>query len=159
MEVEKGISSPLILPEAWADLTDWVFGASDGKGSSLRWAYFANWNAAEPSNFRPFSALSARRKLEICWKWNWGFPETEKRKKVLFPLDLYLSIGPQIAFFPFLLCRQNPEVCDLVVNKYFSVIAGIISFWVPATVMVWVYVKVKKRQISSLVQQTSNQTD
>ncbi len=80
MEVEKGISSPLILPEAWADLTDWGFGASDGKG---RWAYFANWNAAEPSNFRPFSALSARRKLEICWKWNWGFPEIEKRKYFL----------------------------------------------------------------------------
>lgn len=33
-------------------------------------------------------------------------------------------------------------VCDLVVNKYFSVIAGMISFWVPAVIIVYVYAKV-----------------
>ena len=35
--------------------------------------------------------------------------------------------------------RTNPHVCDLVVNKYFSVIAGCISFWLPGSIMVFVY--------------------
>jgi uncharacterized membrane protein YoaK (UPF0700 family) len=31
-----------------------------------------------------------------------------------------------------------------VVNKYFSVFAGLISFWIPASVMVYVYAMVYK---------------
>lgn len=41
--------------------------------------------------------------------------------------------------------RLNPADCaDLVVNKYFSVVAGIISFWLPGSIMVYVYCKVYK---------------
>jgi len=38
--------------------------------------------------------------------------------------------------------RQNPRECDLVVNEYFGVIAGCISFWLPGSIMVYVYCKV-----------------
>ena len=42
------------------------------------------------------------------------------------------------------LIRKNSQDCgDLVVNKYFSVFAGIVSFWTPASVMVYVYFKVR----------------
>ena len=41
------------------------------------------------------------------------------------------------------LIRKNSRDCgDLVVNKYFSVFAGIVSFWTPASIMVYVYFKV-----------------
>ena len=43
------------------------------------------------------------------------------------------------------LIRKNSQDCgDLVVNKYFSVFAGIVSFWMPASIMVYVYFKVAK---------------
>ena len=32
--------------------------------------------------------------------------------------------------------------CDLAVNKIFSVLAGLISFWIPAAVIVYVYAMV-----------------
>lgn len=39
--------------------------------------------------------------------------------------------------------RQNYSAeCDLVVNKWFSVLAGFVSFWIPGAIMVFVYVKV-----------------
>jgi len=34
---------------------------------------------------------------------------------------------------------NSAMTCDLVVNKYFSVIAGTISFWIPGSVMTYVY--------------------
>ena len=37
---------------------------------------------------------------------------------------------------------EDSLVCDLVVNKYFSVIAGCISFWFPAVVIIYVYAMV-----------------
>ncbi len=39
--------------------------------------------------------------------------------------------------------RLNSEECaDLVVNKWFGVLAGIVSFWLPGSIMVYVYFKV-----------------
>ena len=40
--------------------------------------------------------------------------------------------------------RQNPENCDLVVNMVFSLAAGMVSFWLPGSIMVYVYVKVTR---------------
>ena len=38
--------------------------------------------------------------------------------------------------------ETGSTVCDLSVNKIFSVLAGLISFWIPAVVIVYVYARV-----------------
>ncbi|XP_059095465.1 octopamine receptor beta-3R-like isoform X1 [Tigriopus californicus] len=40
------------------------------------------------------------------------------------------------------LSKANPEECNLVVNAYFSVLAGVVSFWIPGSIMVFVYYQV-----------------
>ena len=37
--------------------------------------------------------------------------------------------------------ETGSTVCDLSVNKIFSVLAGLISFWIPAVVIVYVYAR------------------
>ena len=77
-------------------------------------------------------------------------PNSPNHVQVLFPgpvqskkLQNYPSESPNLQIKILTLIRKNSRDCgDLVVNKYFSVFAGIVSFWTPASIMVYVYFKV-----------------
>lgn len=35
--------------------------------------------------------------------------------------------------------KKHPDVCDFKVNKYYAVVSSSISFWIPCTIMVFMY--------------------
>ena len=67
--------------------------------------------------------------------------------------DLPVSVSALTGFLPVFTGIYSSEdhlerefetgstVCDLSVNKIFSVLAGLISFWIPAVVIVYVYAR------------------
>lgn len=80
--------------------------------------------------------------------------ETKMTKlRVFFMLCITWGASILISYIPiytqlytteehFIALRENPEGCVFIVNKLYAVLSSSVSFWIPCTVMVVVYVKI-----------------
>ena len=85
MEVEKGISSPLILPEAWADLTDWGFWGLGWEGKFPTLGLFCQLERSRTLQFPPLFCVVSEKEVGNMLEMELGFSRNRKEKESTFP--------------------------------------------------------------------------